>query len=60
MMQMRQLGTEEKIENDFDTALREREETISKILNIRKPIDIHEDQEVNSLFFFSQERLEFQ
>jgi len=60
LMQMRLLGTEAKIEADFDTALQEREQTIRKILGLVSPIDIHKDEEVNSLFFFSQERLEFQ
>lgn len=58
--QMRGSGAQEKIERDFDIALRERKQTIGKILKIDSPLDIHTDENVNSLFFFSQERVEFQ
>jgi len=58
--QMEISGAKQKIEADFNTALRERKQTVGKILSIDSSIDIRDDKEVNSLFFFSQERLEFQ
>lgn len=52
-------GTRAKIEADFETALTERKNTISTILAL-KPEESVKDREVASLFFASQERLEFQ
>jgi hypothetical protein len=60
MSQMQMLGTQKKIEDDFDTALSERKETIGRILNLENPLVLSDDPETQSLFFFSQERLEFQ
>jgi len=60
LYQMDILGTKKKIEDHFDTALHERKETIGRILNLEKPLSTIEDKEILSLFFFSQERLEFQ
>ncbi|MGB6228705.1 MAG: hypothetical protein WBF53_01090 [Litorimonas sp.] len=56
---MRLRGTLAKIESDFDHALSERKQTISKILSL-PPEASADDPEVASLFFASQERLEFQ
>jgi len=58
--QMSVLGTKDKIEADFNTALSERKQTIGRILNLEKPLVLSDDPETQSLFFFSQERLEFQ
>jgi len=58
--QMSIMGTKQKIENDFDVALSERKQTIGRILDLEKPLVISDDPETQSLFFFSQERLEFQ
>ncbi|GLQ21234.1 hypothetical protein ACFFUB_06280 [Algimonas porphyrae] len=52
-------GTRDKIEADFETALIERQQTIRKILSL-PATDSVKDSEVASLFFASQERLEFQ
>lgn len=52
-------GTRDKIEADFETALMERKSTIATILSL-PPVDSAKDSEVASLFFASQERLEFQ
>lgn len=52
-------GTRAKIEADFETALGQRKDTISKILALT-PEESVKDPEVASLFFVSQERLEFQ
>lgn len=52
-------GTRAKIEADFESALLERKQTIRKILSL-KPEESVKDGEVASLFFASQERLEFQ
>lgn len=52
-------GTRAKIEADFETALVERKQTIRTILSL-PPEDSVKDSEVASLFFASQERLEFQ
>lgn len=51
-------GARAKIERDFEIALIERKETISKIRAL-PPSDSVKDSEVASLFFASQERLEF-
>lgn len=52
-------GTRAKIEADFETALGQRKDTISTILSL-SPEESIKDSEVASLFFASQERLEFQ
>ncbi|GHA99606.1 hypothetical protein GCM10009069_23000 [Algimonas arctica] len=52
-------GTRAKIEADFETALTQRKNTISTILSL-SPEESLKDSEVASLFFASQERLEFQ
>lgn len=52
-------GTRAKIEADFETALMERKSTIRTILAL-SPEESVKDSEVASLFFASQERLEFQ
>jgi hypothetical protein len=52
-------GTRAKIEADFETALGQRKDTIRKILALT-PEESVKDPEVASLFFVSQERLEFQ
>lgn len=52
-------GTRAKIEADFETALGQRKDTIRKILAL-SPEESVKDPEVASLFFVSQERLEFQ
>ena len=51
-------GTRARIEADFETALSERKQTIRKILELPPDTSV-EDPEVASLFFASQERLEF-
>lgn len=51
-------GARKKIEADFETALLERKQTIGKILSLSE-IESDEDSNVNSLFYASQERLEF-
>ena len=51
-------GTRSRIEADFETALRERQQTIRKIRDLPPEASV-EDPEVASLFFASQERLEF-
>ena len=53
-------GCKEKIETDFQTALLERQNTIRKIFDLTISEDTELDSEIESLFFFSQERLEFQ
>ncbi|RZV41185.1 MAG: hypothetical protein EX271_08520 [Acidimicrobiales bacterium] len=53
-------GTKEKIETDFETALLERQNTIKKIFDLTMFNYPKLDPEIESLFFFSQERLEFQ
>ena len=53
-------GTVKKIEDDFTKALAGRKATIKKILAL-KPDELEKmDKNTQSLFFFSQERLEFQ
>lgn len=52
-------GTRAKIEADFETALTQRKNTIRTILSL-SPEESIKDSEVASLFFASQERLEFQ
>jgi hypothetical protein len=52
-------GTRARIEADFETALMQRKSTIEKILAL-VPEESVKDAEVASLFFASQERLEFQ
>jgi hypothetical protein len=51
-------GTRAQIEADFEIALSERKSTIRKILELPPEASV-EDPEVASLFFASQERLEF-
>lgn len=53
-------GTVKKIENDFATALAGRKATIKKILSLGQDDLDNMDDNTQSLFFFSQERLEFQ
>ena len=53
-------GTEQRIDADFETALLERQETISKIFDFTDAQVVANDPEVQSLFYFSQERLEFE
>ena len=55
-MQLR--GTRARIDADFETALGERKQTVRKILELPPEASV-EDPEVASLFFASQERLEF-
>ncbi|MGB3456872.1 MAG: hypothetical protein WBG08_02200 [Litorimonas sp.] len=52
-------GTRARIEADFETALMQRKSTIETILAL-VPEESVKDSEVASLFFASQERLEFQ
>ena len=52
-------GTRGRIEADFEVALMERKNTIRTILS-KIPEESVKDAEVASLFFASQERLEFQ
>jgi hypothetical protein len=58
MQHLKLRGTWDKIENDFETALGQRKDTIAKILALA-PDASTEDEEVASLFFASKERLEF-
>jgi hypothetical protein len=51
-------GTRRQIDKDFEIALRQRKDTIAKILALA-PDASTEDPEVASLFFASKERLEF-
>ena len=53
-------GTVKRIEDDFDKALAGRQNTIAKILSIENLDPDDMDPDVQSLFYFSQERLEFQ
>ena len=53
-------GTVKKIENDFSTALAGRKATMKKILALEQDALDEMDENTQSLFFFSQERLEFQ
>ncbi len=53
-------GAKAKIEMDFETALAERKETFRKIFALSDDAEIELDPEIQSLFYFSQERLEFQ
>jgi len=53
-------GTVKKIETDFATALEGRKETIKKILALGQDDLDKMDENTQSLFYFSQERLEFQ
>lgn len=59
MTNLEMRGTRAKIEADFEVALMERKNTIRKILSLM-PEESVKDAEVASLFFASQERLEFQ
>lgn len=59
MRHLEMRGTRAKIEADFETALGQRKDTIRKILSLA-PKESVKDPEVASLFFVSQERLEFQ
>jgi len=58
MQHLKLRGTWDKIEQDFETALSQRKDTISKILDLA-PDASTDDEEVASLFFASKERLEF-
>ena len=58
--QLKLFGTEQKIDRDFKTALLERQETIRKIYTFSDEQMLANDPEVQSLFHFSQERLEFE
>jgi hypothetical protein len=51
-------GARAKIEADFEVALGERKQTIGKIMNLSYEKS-EQDSNVNSLFYASQERLEF-
>lgn len=51
-------GARAKIEADFESALSERKQTIGKIMNLSHTKS-EQDSNVNSLFYASQERLEF-
>ncbi len=53
-------GTVKKIENDFTQALAGRKATIKKILDLEPDELDAMDKNTQSLFYFSQERLEFQ
>lgn len=53
-------GVVEKIEADFLIALAQRQDTIKKIFNLDSTENVELDPEIESLFYFSQERLEFQ
>lgn len=53
-------GAKAKIETDFNTALSERKNTISKIFALENNKKDGLDSEIKSLFYFSQERLEFE
>lgn len=53
-------GAKAKIEADFETALSERKETFRKIFELSPNSGKELDPEIESLFYFSQERLEFQ
>lgn len=59
MQNLEARGTRARIEADFETALIERKRTIQKILAL-PATDSVKDSEVASLFFATQERLEFQ
>ncbi|MEM7730116.1 MAG: hypothetical protein AAF311_12720 [Pseudomonadota bacterium] len=58
MKNLEMRGTRAQIERDFETALLERKNTIRTILSLA-PEESVKDSEVASLFFASQERLEF-
>lgn len=58
--QLKVLGTQQKLERDFHTALIERKQTIGRILDLETLSLFSEDKETQSLFYFSQEKLEFQ
>lgn len=51
-------GAKKKIEADFEVALGERKQTIGKIMRLSH-LKSEQDSNVNSLFYASQERLEF-
>ena len=53
-------GTVKRIEDDFDKALAGRKETVDKILALNDFDPSNMDPDIQSLFYFSQERLEFQ
>ncbi len=59
MKNLEMRGTRALIEQDFEIALSERKNTIRKILSLSADESV-KDPEVASLFFASQERLEFQ
>lgn len=58
--QITTLGTRQKLERDFHTALIERKQTVGRILNLENLSVLSDDKETQSLFYFSQEKLEFQ
>ena len=58
MKHLKLSGTWQRIDDDFDTALRQRKNTIAKILALDADVST-DDPEVASLFFASKERLEF-
>lgn len=60
MFELEMSGVQARIEADFETALMERKETIRQIFKLVKTGDKLDNAEIQSLFFFSQERLEFQ
>ena len=53
-------GTVKRIENDFNKALEGRKETVANILSLEDFDPSNLDPDIQSLFYFSQERLEFQ
>lgn len=60
LLQLQLSGTLAKIEQDFETALVERKQTVQNIIELSNSKDSIHDPEIQSLFYFSQERLEFQ
>jgi len=58
LVHLEMTGARGKIEADFEIALTERKQTIGKILKLPL-LEAGKDDNVNSLFFASQERLEF-
>lgn len=60
LLQLEISGTLKKIEQDFEIALLERKQTIQKIFESLSQEQTLDEEEIQSLFYFSQERLEFQ
>lgn len=54
---MTRLGVDKLIEGDFEHALKDRKNAMRKLLNVEPSAMI--DDEMRSLFYFSQERVEF-